>query len=167
MVPPERRLGRVLTLVDEGKSFTLTGGRQTGKTTSLMWLVRHLNASGTCRAMWVDLQAAREDADPKSAFSTIFQCLKWAVDLHLRDVGEPADAAAMLESPRAAVLAYLRDISARCPLPLVVFFDEADGLVGEAMVSFLTQLRQGYIGHSEIPFRAASLLWECWKCATT
>lgn len=152
MVPPERRLGRVLALIEDGKYFTLTGGRQTGKTTSLMWLARHLNASGKHRAIWVDIQAARENPDLKDCVRTIFRCLKWAVELHLSDIGAPADTALMLEDPESAVLAYLRDLAARCPSPLVVFFDEADGLVGEAMVSFLTQLRQGYIGRSEIPF---------------
>lgn len=36
MPPPERRLGRVLELIEANKYFTLHAGRQTGKTTSLM-----------------------------------------------------------------------------------------------------------------------------------
>jgi hypothetical protein len=39
-----------------------------------------------------------------------------------------------------------------------VLFDEADGLVGPAMVSFLTQLRQGYVARSELPFPASVVL---------
>jgi hypothetical protein len=39
-----------------------------------------------------------------------------------------------------------------------VLFDEADGLVGEAMVSFLTQLRHGYIERSRTPFPASVAL---------
>jgi hypothetical protein len=46
MLPPERRLGAVLELIDEHRFFTLHAGRQTGKTTTLMWLEDHLNASG-------------------------------------------------------------------------------------------------------------------------
>src|SRR5262245_21339748 len=42
MLPPERRLTRVLTLIEDRKYFTLHAGRQTGKTTSLMWLERQL-----------------------------------------------------------------------------------------------------------------------------
>jgi hypothetical protein len=34
----------------------------------------------------------------------------------------------------------------------VLFLDEADGLVGEAMVSFLTQLRAGYLDRARSPF---------------
>ncbi len=35
MLPPERRLGRVLELIEDRKYFTLHSGRQTGKTTKL------------------------------------------------------------------------------------------------------------------------------------
>ena len=34
MLPPERRLGRIMELIERGKYFTLHAGRQTGKTTS-------------------------------------------------------------------------------------------------------------------------------------
>lgn len=40
MLPPERRLGLVQQLIEERKYFTPHAGRQTGKTTSLMWLER-------------------------------------------------------------------------------------------------------------------------------
>lgn len=152
MLPPERRLSRALTLIEDGKYFTLAAGRQTGKTTSLMWLARHINAGDRYRALWVDIQAAREKPDPATAFRTVLRNMKWAVELYLRDVGVPAGEGQMLEDPETALLAYLRDLSARCPRPLVVLFDEVDGLVGATMVSFLTQLRQGYIARSEIPF---------------
>ena len=40
MLPPERRLGRVMRFVGDRKYFTLHAGQQTGKTTSLIWLER-------------------------------------------------------------------------------------------------------------------------------
>ena len=73
MLPPERRLSRVLELIDDRKYFTLHSGRQTGKTTSAFWLVDHLNASGRYRAAWVDLQTAREQPDLDRAFPVILQ----------------------------------------------------------------------------------------------
>ena len=63
MLPPERRLGQVMALIDARKFFTLHAGRQTGKTTSLMWLERHyqaLDEGRAWRAIWVDLETARE-----------------------------------------------------------------------------------------------------------
>src|SRR5262245_14996795 len=126
MVPPERRLGRALELIDEGKYFTLTAGRQTGKTTSLYWLVHHYRKVGTASAVWVDLQLARERPDPAVAFDVILRSLDWSVETYLPDVGIPADRASLLATPETALFLYLRDLARRCPLPLVVLFDEAD-----------------------------------------
>ncbi|WP_437292013.1 ATP-binding protein [Sorangium sp. So ce406] len=53
---------------------------------------------------------------------------------------------------------YLRDLAARSDRPLVLLFDEADGLVGAAMVSFLTQLRQGYLDRSQTAFPSSVAL---------
>ena len=39
MLPPDRRLGRVMELIEQGRYFTLHAGRQTGKTTSANWLL--------------------------------------------------------------------------------------------------------------------------------
>ncbi len=43
MLPPERRLGRVMELINDGLYFTLQAGRQTGKTTSAQWLTDYYN----------------------------------------------------------------------------------------------------------------------------
>ena len=54
---------------------------------------------------------------------------------------------------------HFRDVTeALAPRPLVLLLDEVDGLVGEAMVSFLTQLRHGYIERSKVPFPASVVL---------
>jgi hypothetical protein len=152
MLPPERRLGRVMQLIDERKFFTLQSGRQTGKTTSARWLARHYNEGDRYRAIWVDIQTAREEPDPTAAFRTVIENLDFGVETWLGDVGVPPPSARSLENPTTVVLRYLRDLAARCPRPLVVLIDEADGLVGPAMVSFLTQLRQGYLARSDAPF---------------
>ena len=106
MLPPERRLGRVLQLIEEHKFFTLHAGRQTGKTTSLMWLDRHLNDSGRWRALWVDLQPAREQPDPALAMSTVLEIFDRA--LRLRRPGRLRPTAEEIENtlpdPATAIL---------------------------------------------------------------
>jgi hypothetical protein len=141
-----------MQLIDERKFFTLQSGRQTGKTTSARWLARHYNEGDRYRAIWVDIQTAREEPDPTAAFRTVIENLDFGVETWLGDVGVPPPSARSLENPTTVVLRYLRDLAARCPRPLVVLIDEADGLVGPAMVSFLTQLRQGYLARSDAPF---------------
>ena len=152
MLPPERRLVRVMELVEEGRYFTLHAGRQTGKTTSARWLVAHYNAGTDYCAAWVDLQTAREKPDPKSAFRTVLNVLDMALECDLPRLPRPTDHDRLLQDPETAVLIYLKQISAQASRPLVLFFDEADGLVGEAMVSFLTQLRAGYLNRDKQPF---------------
>jgi hypothetical protein len=152
MLPPERRLGRIMELIDDGKYFTLHAGRQTGKTTSAQWLVDHYNAGERFHAVWFDLQTARDMPDSRLAFAALLDDLDMGVTQFLPDLGVPAGRARLLDVPATAVLHYLADLAARSPRPLVVLFDEADCLVGESMVSFLTQLRAGYLARRRAPF---------------
>ena len=52
MLPPQRRLGRVMDLVEQGRFFTLHAGRQTGKTTCARWLVDHYNQTARFAVVW-------------------------------------------------------------------------------------------------------------------
>ncbi|MBK9259919.1 MAG: AAA family ATPase [Polyangiaceae bacterium] len=158
MVPPGRRLGEVLELIDERKFFTLTAGRQTGKTTSAQWLVQHLNGTGKWCAMHVDVQNARDTDSPFHAFKIIRENLDHAVQRDLPDVGVPRATARKLNPSRSFLLRYLRDVAARAPHPVVILFDEVDSLIGKAMVTFLTQLRLGYIDRARTPFPASVVL---------
>jgi hypothetical protein len=152
MIPPERRLGEVMEHVELGHYFTLHAGRQTGKTTSAQWLVEHYNAGDRFRAMWVDVEVAREQPEPAVAFRSVLNTLDMAVERDLPDLGVPAGRASLLDDPETSLLRYLHDIAARSSRPLVLFVDEVDCLVGAAMVSLLTQLRHGYIDRRKTPF---------------
>ena len=160
MLPPERRLERVQELIEERKYFTLHAGRQTGKTTSLMWLERHLNDAGRWRAVWVDLETAREQPDPAAALSAILDVIDHTLELQHAELARPdaTEIEAMLRKPTTALVKYLARLTAPDERPLVLLFDEADGLVGPAMVAFLTQLRHGYISRSEAPFPSSVVL---------
>jgi len=160
MIPPGRRLGEVLELIEERKFFTLTAGRQTGKTTSLLWLERHIEEAGSARALWVDLEMAREEPDPALAFRVVLELIDRRCALRYPDLARPSpsDVSAWLEVPRTAVNMYLSALSSQGDKPWVFLFDEADCLVGMAMVSFLTQLRQGYIERTSAPFPASVVL---------
>ncbi|MCX4242307.1 ATP-binding protein [Paraliomyxa miuraensis] len=160
MLPPERRLGHVLELIEGRRYFTLHAGRQTGKTTSAMWLADHLEGTGQWHALWIDLETARETPDVGEAMTAILaafdRALAWRHPQQPRPEAE--ERAAMLAVPKGALLAYLTRLAELSPRPLVLLIDEADGLVGEAMVSFLTQIRHGYIERSRVPFPASLVL---------
>ncbi|MFO7565479.1 MAG: hypothetical protein R6X02_22750 [Enhygromyxa sp.] len=160
MLPPQRRLDDVLALIEARRFFTLHAGRQTGKTTSLMWLEDHLNASGRWSAIWIDLQTARETPDVGEAMTLILEAFDYTLRVRHPDWPRPdaEQRAAMLVTPKRALLTYLASLAEHAAHPLVLLLDEADGLVGEAMVSFLAQLRHGYIERSRAPFPASVVL---------
>jgi hypothetical protein len=157
MLSPAKRFARIMELVEQKKYFTIVAGRQTGKTTSLQWLVKRYNKGETYAALWVDLQTAREISDPERAFPVILEKIGWAVKFSGLPLIVP-ESDVLLRSPRTAILGCLGQLAASSKRPLVVLFDEADGLAGEAMVSFLTQLRDGYVARSIAPFPFALAL---------
>ncbi len=157
MLPPERRLGEVMKLIEQHKYFTFTAGRQTGKTTSGMWIKTHLNKTGAWRALWVDIETAREQPDQAKAFRTLLGKLDHICRRDHPDVMRP-DVEELLRDPSSAVGKYLAFLARQGDRPWVILFDEADCLVGAAMVSFLTQLRDGYLDRRETPFPASIAL---------
>lgn len=157
MLPPERRLGEILELIRDHSYFTLTGGWQIGKTTCAKWLQDHLNASGEWRALWVDLETAREQPDLAKAFRIILDkffevCAAVHPDISLPEL-EP-----LLQTPARCLSKLLHHLTMQNDHKWVIFFDEADCLVGETMVSFLTQLREGYLARDRRPFPASIAL---------
>ena len=101
MLPPQRRLQDLLALIEARRYFTLHAGRQTGKTTSAMWLEDHLNATGRRRVVWVDLETAREKPDVARAMTTILKVLDDAFAARHPEVPRPTadERAAMLAIP--------------------------------------------------------------------
>ncbi len=153
MIPPERRLDDARALVAQGRYFSMVAGRQTGKTTSVRWLRDYYNGVGEVFAVWVDLETAREQPVSSVAFRTILGILErsFARDLPALPLPDAVQVEAWLRDPASALLRYVRAVCEAAPRPLVLFLDEADSLVGEAMVSFLTQLRELYLTRDDAP----------------
>jgi type II secretory pathway predicted ATPase ExeA len=152
MIPPERRVGEAMTLIAQGRWFSLVSGRQTGKTTLLRALAKQFNAGGTTAALWIDLEEMRVLPDAASAFRTLFTVVREAFERLRPDTKPwtPEEQAAWLADPTTAVRHCFRRIGELLP-GVVLLLDEADVLVGEAMVSFLTQLRALYLARDEQP----------------
>ena len=153
MIPPERRAVEAQELIDQGRWFCLVSGRQTGKTTLLQWLAQTLTARGDRLVLWVDLQTARNTPDPEAAMRLVLTVLQNAVVHAAPALRRPSaeDCARWLGTPGHALTSYLGAVCAASARPVVVLFDEADVLVGAAMVSFLTQLRALYLARKEQP----------------
>jgi len=147
-LPPERRLPGVRDLIDGEFYFVIHAPRQVGKTTCFRTLAQSLTASGKYVAVHASCemgQPARGDVE--AGVSAVLANL----------VGEAADQLSALSDPHkplppnleagpeSRLYVFLSAWADRCPLPLVVFFDEIDALFDDVLISVLRQLRAGYV----------------------
>ena len=154
MMPALDRLPGVRQLVSGGDYFVVHAPRQTGKTTALKALVSEINAKGEMFAFYCTLESLQNAVDVQLANKIIRELI---VGNAKRIPGFPREA----QLPSApvdvgqvmlSVRMVLTDICDIVGKPVVVFFDEADCLVGDVLISFLRQLRDGYVNRDMIPF---------------
>lgn len=152
------RLPGIRELVSGGDYFVIHAPRQTGKTTVLKALVREINAQGEMLALYCSLEALQgavnvNDAMPKLRLMLLESA---AAMPGFVSPGEDLEVALAIGQGAgwtvSAVSSTLTSICRKAGKPLAVFFDEADCLVGDVLISFLRQLRSGYVNRKEIPF---------------
>ncbi|MDR3148200.1 MAG: ATP-binding protein, partial [Treponema sp.] len=146
MLPPAERLqGAQLDRYIRDKLYwVLHAPRQTGKTTFLQSWMREINAASDlgAAACYVTVERCQGITEPERAMPAICNAIQqfaaWA-SLPVPDAGS-ADPASMLSRILAKWAALV------APKALIVLFDEVDVLEGEALISFLRQLRDGFAG---------------------
>ena len=148
-LPPLARfdLAELLALVGQEKYFLLHAPRQTGKTTCLLALAKHLNQIGQYHAVYANIegaQAHREDVD-KGIATVVTDIAAWAYDL----IGDTAAVTLAEETlatitPASALGVFLSRWCQQLDKPLILMLDEVDALVGDTLISLLRQLRAGY-----------------------
>jgi hypothetical protein len=158
MLPPEPRLPRARGLIARSQYFVVHAPRQTGKTTTLAALARALTAEGRYAAVRFSCETAEVAGDDYGAAERqVLHAIRTAAaGLGLKGVLLPPDP--WPEAPDGSRLgAGLGAWAARCPRPLVLFFDEIDALRGDSLRSVLRQLRDGYTARPA-PFPASVVL---------
>jgi len=128
--------------------FILHAPRQSGKTTAIKEFVRHLNQEEKYCALYLSTEIA------KVAVNNVAQANKLlAYELldQVRDTFPNNPIADVIKKlltdeffPERLVYEILRAWSEQNQRPLVLFFDEFDGLVGDSLISLLAQFRSGY-----------------------
>jgi hypothetical protein len=148
-VPPLKRfdLSEIEILITQEKYFVLHAPRQTGKTTSMLALVDHLNAGGRYRSLYCNVetaQTAREDVAEgiKSVLVALGNHAESDLgnDFFLKRQEEILSASGAHNAVKVALTQFCRSID----LPVVLVFDEIDALVGDTLISVLRQIRSGY-----------------------
>ena len=157
MLPALDRLPGIRELVADGNYFVIHAPRQTGKTTALKALVREINEKGDMFAIYCTLETLQNATDVDDAMVKIVKLIRRGVCAvpALVDLFGDVDAAlSVRQEPGWTVTAVSDTLTALCrkaKRTIAVFFDEADCLVGDVLISFLRQLRDGYVNRKEIP----------------
>jgi len=152
LLPAIERLPEVMNNINKKLFFVIHAARQSGKTTLLKHLEYELNKDGKYIAMYVSLEAVQELKDVKDGIPAILKNIRAAMIFHpeLKDYHflENIDLTDYSNSLRLALSFLCQKLSK----PLVIFFDEADCLSEGTLVTFLRQIREGYINRNSIPF---------------
>ena len=142
MLPPEDRLvgAQLHRYISDKLYWVLHAPRQTGKTTFLQSWMREINATGQAVSCYVSVERCQGLEDVARAMPAICSSIRERTKKYGLPIPETntADASSMLND----ILLNWSILVA--PKPLIVLFDEVDVLQGEAMISFLRQLRDGF-----------------------
>jgi hypothetical protein len=143
-----------MEMIDNEYYFILHAPRQSGKTTFLKALVSKINSESNYYALYCSLSPSGGIADTKKAMDTI----AFLINDALKASGlPPLKSLAYPEGriPRSheagKIRIMLRRLSVNLDRDLVVFFDEADCLAGPPLLTFLTQIRDGFINRFDSP----------------
>jgi hypothetical protein len=159
MLPALPRMPNIHKLIDTQRYFVLHAPRQSGKTTVIQAIVDMVNAQGSYYAMYCDLEHDSYNLDPRDSMRIILGSLDQA--LAKSPVGALRKARSdgfwtvpegQLNLEPHPLQEYLNALCLALDKELVIFFDEADCLKETVIISFLTQLRRGYLIRSSNPF---------------
>ena len=147
--PPLERfnLGEILHLIEQQKYFVLHAPRQTGKTSCMLALMEYLNNTGKYNAIYFNVelaQGARENV--QRGIRAILNEIGSRAELYLGYAGVKNMWKSVLEKSGAdgAFNEVLTRWAQSSELPLILFIDEIDSLVGDTLISVLRQMRAGY-----------------------
>ena len=148
MLPALERLPGIMRIVEQRSYFVLHAARQSGKTTALKALVSEINAKGDMNALYFTVESVQRYTDPRDGIPKIVERMRSAL------ANNPVfkDYASSDAAKSSDVREFLGGVAAAADKPLVVFFDEVDCLSDDTLVTFLRQLRDGYITRDEAPF---------------
>ena len=153
MIDSQRRLGKdVFLLIDQEQYFVIHAARQSGKTTLLLELTKLINEEGKYYALYCTLENIQTEPNAAIGIPAIIRTIQAAVqDYNLPGASKLTIDAGSVDYQNALERS-LKSFCKSLDKPLVIFFDESDCLSGTTLISFLRQLRSGYVKRSLIPF---------------
>jgi hypothetical protein len=147
MIPPLVRFPVLPDLIDNNRYFVLHSPRQTGKTTLLLSMADQINKEGRYYSFVCPLSFVINAKNELETTSKIMQSLEFGLsfstlpalnELHNR----LPPFSLMTNAP--PITSAINFICNSLDKELVLFFDEADCIPSESILSFLSQIREGY-----------------------
>jgi hypothetical protein len=145
MLQTRERCQGLIELIDEEQYFVIHAARQTGKTTLLLELTRQLNEGGEYYALYCSLETVQGIDDPKEGIPAILKVIKTRLKFHQTLKRYPFAEKVDYADFNVALMEAFTYFCEELDKPLVVLFDEVDCLSNGTLISFLRQLRDGYI----------------------
>lgn len=134
-------------LIATKRYFVLHAPRQTGKTSTLLAIMKALNGGGRYACAYANIEGAQvARGDETQGIPAVCHAVSRSLALYLgadavqtwyQETGRTLSAQDQL----TALLQYWSDHS---ELPTVLLLDEVDALVGDTLISVLRQIRAGY-----------------------
>jgi len=153
MLKAQSRCHELMALIDGEQFFVLHAARQTGKTTLLNNLEQELNAGDQYYALYCSLESVQPFPDPEKGIPAAVEAIRGMLEYHPQLGTVTIDYDALLKrSPASMVRLLFAELCGKIDKPLVVLFDEADCLSNGTLISFLRQLRDGYVNRIRTPF---------------
>ncbi len=159
LLPTLERRPEIARLLDEKQYFVLHAARQAGKTTLLNALEAEINADGQRAALYCSLESVQGLVEPERGIPAVIRALERSASYHpqLRDVST-LTAPDRLADFTGGLQRGIADLCTFAGKPLVLLFDEADCLSEQTLITFLGQLRDGYINRVRAPFPSSVAL---------
>jgi len=152
MIEAATRLRGVEQLIDMDQYFVIHAARQSGKTTYLKDLANRLNDGGMYYCAYCSLETLQGINDPETGIPEIVFRIK--VSLETYKLPEYEKFAINADYNKFTIVLQ-SELSKYCTMldkPLVILFDEADCLSNGTLITFLRQLRNGYIDRDRTKF---------------
>ncbi len=134
-------------LIDAEKYFILHAPRQTGKTSTLLEMMRVLNIEGKYAALYANIEAAQAArGDEKSGIPTVCSAIADAMAIYHKDflLREWFTQNQDLVPYNNLLSRFLEEWSLSSEKSKVLFLDEVDALIGNTLISLLRQIRARY-----------------------
>ena len=141
-----------MELISQKQYFVLHAARQTGKTTLLLDLVKQLNESGAYYALYCSLESVQGISEAEKGIPAIVRNLVSEVTYNSYLANYSFNQKLDFNDYNNLLKNSLIEFCGKADKPVVILFDEVDCLSNSTLITFLRQLRDGYVNRSRIPF---------------